>query len=434
MLIRLVHAISFAVRILAQSEQELPGHMSLPNLQHQSDLERISLNWNVGPDMALDNGRLVSKNGVIWSIPRLAGSTNEWTIEYTIRSNGLKSQEGPYSSINDLSFWLVTDSIDEVDDEHIKFDGFRIAVNNHQKSGLKLFTSDGSKLMKADLEDTIGNCLFNYYDSQVPLTVRLSYSSEKNWFKVQVDNNLCLKTDKIKIPTTNPDFRFGITTTSASQEEWELFKLNLWSYVTPDAQDDRALILSSPIRIVKQDGEQQDFNRASLMERGRNQQTEIEGQKAPQGQIAQQWSSYDVLAKISAIESKLQSKDGEISKKYNSLESFIEILKSDISTLKERFTSQQMELLGAIQNTNDMLLAQLKESHYETTQLTKKLDLLLESREETSQFNTFNNKLNPPKSVDTVIYWILIPIVVGVIVAALSIYKLRKEIKRSKLL
>lgn len=422
--------------------QDEPEHLSLPNLLLQDDLDRVALNWELGDDMSLSNGRLVSQNGALWSTPGLAGSSNEWTIEYVFRSNGSRVEEIPNANTNDLSFWLIADPLLEVGKKIDKYDGFRFAVNNQQHSGLKLFNNDGSKTMNNEFEESIGNCLFNYHDSLVPFTVRISYSRSRNWFKVQVDNNLCFKTDKIQIPMGEQDLKFGITTSSASHETWEIFKLNVWSHLTEDAHDDHGLMLETPVEVkAKQQPNEQpaaftpEYNRESLMERVRKQQDALGRQGPPQASVDQNQFGLEILNKLQEMESKLQIGNQPSGNNKDVTNVIIE-LKDDLDKFKLSFVNYQSEMLNTMQKLNDKIISEVREHQYNYADLSKKVELILDNHKETShKLDTQRSREISPSNVsDAIVYWILIPVVIGVIFIVVSIYRLRRDIKHSKLL
>lgn len=443
MLLSIVYGLLLIVKLAIADEHdhELPGHMSLPNLLLQDDIDRIALNWKLSEDMSLSNGRLVSHNGALWSIPRLAGSSNEWTIEYVFRSNGSREAEISSADVNDLSFWLITDPEPEIGKAIDKYDGFRFSVNSKQYSGLKLFNNDGSKAMSNQPEESIGSCLFNYQDSMIPFTVRISYSKPKNWFKIQVDNNLCFKTDKIQIPSGGQDFKFGFTTNSASQETWEIFKLNVWSHLTSDASDDHDLMMELPIEAVKPDSNQETIytpahNRASLLERARKHQNELNRNEPPQLDNDQLQISHRLLKKLNEMEARLQTGNVGSSGDYEDIRNVIKQMKDDISDFKLSFVRYQSEMLNTIQKLNDKVISEVREYQYSNSELNKKIDFLLESHRDTSyKLDTQRTReLNASSISNAFIYWILIPLVIGTILVVISIYRLRRDIKHSKLL
>jgi mannose-binding lectin 1 len=423
---------------------EEPGHLSLPNLMLHKNIDDLALNWKYNGDVKLDTGRLISQNGEFWSIAGLPNTGTSWTVEFIFRSTGTSDNDLAYISQNGLSFWLVND-IDAKSTTNFggpdSFDGFQFLINNHQQPGLKVFNNDGSKKLAGDIDKAIGSCKFQYLDSLVPFTIRISYSAAEHWFKVQVDNNLCFKTNRLQIPTDGPDFKFGFTTSSASSEVWEIFNLNVWSVVTSDAIDDHGLMQGGEVeKIVNADQSEvysPSFNRESLMERNRKYQEE-------NGHLREQvaeGASEEVLKNLQSIRLKLDSivlTDNNLpaQQKIDDVYQSITTLQKDFLEFKRSVGDYQAHLLNTVQRLNEKVISEVRDNQFDTEELVKKVDLLLASHKETSYI--YEKQINAPQETpgitNVIIKWILIPVVIGVTIVIVFIYKLRHEIKHSKLL
>ncbi|MCP8719819.1 MAG: hypothetical protein M5F18_11090, partial [Asgard group archaeon] len=228
------------------SSQVAPNpHYSLPNLLTIDSKTDIN-NWEISENIQFDNGRLLlGQSGSIWNKYKIPTSNKQWTIELVFRSTGLDADKVYLE--NGLTVWLVNDNEGNNIPTNV-FDGFKIEMNNKEQPGLKLYNNDGSQEISTDLNHALGQCKFQYLESNVPFTLRLSYDENK-WFKIQVDNNLCFKTDQVKIPFN--DILFGITSdvSPQSQEQYEILGLKTWEKLTEDATDDHGLMIGDEIKI-----------------------------------------------------------------------------------------------------------------------------------------------------------------------------------------
>jgi mannose-binding lectin 1 len=471
----------FVLIILAHEEHhdfDEPGHMSLPNLLHVNELQDIQLNWETFNDVKYDNGRLVFYNqgGSLWSIPQLANTGSEWTIEVVFRSSGTAAKDLQFSNDNGLSFWLVdpitTEPINAQNTFNFggpsKFDGFQFLFNNKENNGLKIFNSDGSNVLPNSVEKSIGDCGFNYLDSQVPFTLRISYSKEKNWLKVQIDNNVCFKTDKITLPEDISDFKFGITTKSnpSSSEEFELFKLNVWNHLTEDAVDDHGLLADGELKVdvktvVKEkpsvpspDSIIRPGNiRESLMEKNRRFQEHLQGQTFNNHENGVDSSFGDITLKLESLVQAINSLEKSNSNELRTIESQVQDLKiihaqqvevlhglqKSVDEFKSTITEQYSQMLEAVSKLSSKVIGEVREQQYSMEEIGKKVDLLMANHKEISyqykqQGTALDQYSNQSGIANTLIKWILIPVVAVIIVLTVVVSRLRHDIKHSKLL
>ncbi|KAM9886516.1 hypothetical protein OXX69_013726, partial [Metschnikowia pulcherrima] len=108
-----------------------------------------------------------------------------------------------------------------------RFDGLQFLMNNKEYRGLKIFANDGTKDVVNAEANALGGCAVNYLDSMVPFTMRVSYSAARNWFKVQIDNNLCFSTDALSFGDISGKLTLGVSasTNPVSKEYWEVLKM-----------------------------------------------------------------------------------------------------------------------------------------------------------------------------------------------------------------
>lgn len=459
-----------------------PGHLSLPNLLQASNINDLDLTWDVVSNIKLDTGRLVidKNNGGVWSKAHLANTGDEWTIEMVFRSSGTSKNDLAFGDTNGLALWLIDSSNSlPINDRNVdnfggpsQFDGFQFLINTNEKRGLKIFNNDGTKTLKNSIEQSIGDCTFNYLDSLVPFTVRVSYSKLRKWFKVQIDNNLCFKTDKIILPDDLNDFMFGITgnISPSSQEVYEILKLNVWTHLTGDAIDDHALMSDGHLKIEYKTVTAEEPKdtyippsriRESLMERNRKHREEILRQQREAQQQGKEDSKIDLLLndisfKLENLELRLSSMDSSVGSGETSYDTkVLGAQLKDITTIqtqqqealsnlqqsydqfKTTLGHQYAELLQSVSKLNEKVIGEVREHQYSTEELGKKVDLLMSNHKEVAyQYQNGNNefKNNEADLLPSIIRWVLIPVVVGIILLTIVVYRLRHDIKHSKLL
>ncbi|KAG7661018.1 uncharacterized protein J8A68_005538 [[Candida] subhashii] len=473
------------VRSIPKSHPPPPNpQKSLPNLLDISSLSSIPKSlWTPQGAIYFDTGRLLIDNtgsGSIWSQSRL--DKPEWTLEVVFRSTGTH-EDIAFADENQFGIWIV--SVDSKDDGE-RYDGFRILVNNHEKPGLKIFNNDGTANGGRELKDSIGECRFQYLSSQVPYTIRISYSEKRKWFKVQVNNNLCFKTDQIHIPNA---MKYGISgdVNSKSNEKFEVLGIKVWDELIVDAIDDHGLIgADGDVRITEVIQQHAHASkptaspgivRESLMERARRQR-EQEQQNLLQKQqelYQQQQDRQQRLQNIQSqpppnldttqLESKIQSLEQLITALSSTISTQEKLLKAttesflstqndqskqisnianSLKTLEETFTKQSSQLLSAITALNEKVIGEVRQQHYVMGQLTQKVDLLMNNHQEIAQQYNRNQKeererMRAPMVVqkgwmDTLTKWLLIPLVVVMLCLLVVVYRLRHDIKHSKLL
>ena len=439
--------------------------ISLPNLLTIEGISQINNYDSNG--VTFDQGRLLMKHrGVLWSKSFIP--SKEFTTEVVFRSSG-KAEDIQFSD-NGLNIWLLDDAKSKSLDQ---YDGFRFAVNNAETQGLKIFNNDGTNNAENGLDVSIGDCQFRYLESDVPFTLRISYSD--NWFKVQVDNNLCFKTDKIKLPQ-NQNFKLGITSNinSQSQETFEILAIKVWDKLTEDALDDHGLMVDGELKVdvkkvvdnsqLNEDPVRPNIVRESLMERARKHREEME--KSQQQQQQQQGGSDQsgdlllILNKLSHLEylvndlpksvnppSSSNDQDGQIDGlilSQSDINNAIKETRDTIRELKETFVQQYAQLLQAVSDLNHKVIGEVREQQYGMEEIGKKVDLLMnEHKEVQHQYRKQNDQLGQKSThdvtrsdstLDKMIKWFFIPLMIVLLALVVFVYRLRHDIKHSKLL
>ncbi|RLV90185.1 Protein EMP47 [Spathaspora sp. JA1] len=457
-----------------------PGPLSLPTLLDITEISQLSSKWLTFGNIRYDVGRLlidsstvksIQGQGAIWSKTDL--SDNEWTIEYIFRTSGT-TRDLTYSDINGLSLWLVDSdtfktphlNYDNFGGPH-SYDGFQILVSNEGKPGVKIFNNDGSKPGSHKIKDSVGNCQFHFLDSSVPFTVRVSYSEKKKWFKVQVDNNLCFKTNKILLPKKS-NFKFGITgkVAKASHETYEILGLKVWDHLTEDAIDDHGLLSDgdsdgdTATVVVTKPSEPTGPSqlRQSLLDRARKHREEEANKKKQGPQPSPPAKSHTPAGDMRDINSKLEKLESlvnllqldinrqqpqfvDFNQKQVSQKQTLDSISQSVTELKTTFTEQYTNLLSAVAQLNQKVIGEVREQHYGMQELSKKVDLLMANHKEVKyqyeqEKQDLRARTNDKRTafMDTLISWILVPLVIILLFLLVIVYRLRHDIKHSKLL
>ncbi|CAH2351945.1 protein Emp47p [[Candida] railenensis] len=455
---------------------EVPSHLSLPNLLTISSQSDLDSNWELYDNIRLDTGRLLigTGGGSIWSIPGLENSGNEWTIELVVRSSGTAKRDLKFRDQNHLALWLTTDKVTNNAFGGGNFDGFQIALSNKNTQGLKVFSNDNSKFIDGSVAQSVGSCDFPFLDSSIPFTIRVSYSKTRgNWFKVQVDNNVCFKTYTMTIPNGPDDLRFGVTgkIATASEEEYEILKLNVWTHLTEDAIDDHGFLGDGALAEVAPQKEEVDHIRPSqiresLMQKTRKAKQEMEEKQAYESRLQNGGRFEETLNSLSSqIDAIINKIDGvgkqqptvisSTSSTYDSkvIHAHLEEIKTtqsqqghalqsvrdDIVDFKSTLTQQLSQLLSALQKLNERVIGEVREQQYGMEELSKKVDLLMANHKEVAY--QYQQGLKGGQEGEdfldkfiSKIKWILIPLCIGFMLITGFLYRLRSEIKHAKLL
>lgn len=442
-------------------ELDEPGHMSLPNLLTLEDSSKLDLGWELADNIRLDTGRLLigTGGGSLWLAAGLAGSAREWTVEMTFRSTGVSERDLAFRDHNSLSLWFTSEKVAGAGN----FDGIRVALSNKQTKGLKIYMNDGTKFINDNVvSSSVGSCDFNFLDSTIPFTVRVSYSAAKKWFKVQVDNSLCFKTDSITIPESMGDLRFGITADVAtqSQEEYEIFNLNVWNQLTGDAIDDHALMGDGSVIEERVPGNEDHTSpgtiRQSLMERNKaaRETMQQQQQNGAGGNGFAESTERALLSLSSQIESivnkidkfdssydtkVLLTKFDDLSNTQLTQRQSVEEIREELVSFKSTLTQQFAQLLAAISKLNERVIGEVREQQYGMEEVGKKVDLLMNHHKEVA-YQYQKEKDSEPSQDDFIdrliskMKWFLIALCIVVMFLATFVYRLRHDIKHSKLL
>lgn len=443
--------VRIAIGIVPDSVTSI-GKLSLPNLLEIKDIFELESGWSFYNSIKFDTGRLlISKlGGSIWSKNRLTTADDEWTIEFMFRSSG-KTQDLVFTETNGLSLFLVqSPNIKDYSNfgGPSEFDGFQFLMNNKEKQGLKIYVNDGTKRIENRLDNAIGNCEFPYINSQIPFTIRVSYSKSQGIFKVQMDNNLCFRTDKIVIPSSSYHIGVAGNISPASEEVFEVFLLNYWDHLTEDAIDDHGLISDGELKVSvrkivdgqgEEEGEEEQQNkfhspsavRESLMERNRKFMEQLQEEAEAENSGSE-----------TAVFAKLVKQNEFIVSKLESMEATIGNLKipvtdssaSSFEEFKTTLSRQYVELLESIAKLNQKVIGEVREQQSTIDELTRKMDVLMANHKELNFQTKESSKVNTYEGTGNALRFTLFVIIIILVVLAIGFYRLRRDVKHSKLL
>lgn len=453
-------------RIVQQSaEDALPGPLSLPNLLDVENVDQLTPNWAVSGGMRLDAGRLVVADGAgaLWSTRPLANSKLDWTVELVFRASELEDVDAHnYYDSNGFSLWLL-DAAPPGDTLNFggprRYDGLQFLVNNKGSKSLKIFANDGSKDAVNAHEHALGGCDINYLDSTVPFSLRVSYLALQKWFKVQIDNNLCFKTEAVTFNNIAGDLYFGASssTKAESKEYWEIMKLDVYDSLTADAIDDHGIISGGSIKYVTVTNDAQPTstpqqNRNSLMEKTRQLREQLTRNLNTQQRVQFDSAQFDSLlgeiaSKLAGLEAMLNkvddSKVGELANAVKEIKSIqneqlavLGELKNTYDNFESLLATQYKEMLQSIGALHEEVIEEIKSHQKEVHGISSKVDLLMSNHKEIRDQYALDsaNDTDISQFFNAVVKWVLFPIVIGIAALAAFVYRLRKDIKHSKLL
>lgn len=435
----------------------------LPNLVKLNSLNELSPDWSVKGNMVLEEGRLIVKDGSgsIWSRDALSNTKDDWTIEVVFRnSENVEVEDHLYFDSNGFSFWLIESNLPQNSENFggpKSYEGFQFLFNNKEGRGLKIFANDGTKAPQNSKADALGECDINYLDSLIPFTLRLSYSGQNKVFKVQVDNNLCFRTEKISLANVKNDFIFGVSASvdAKSQEYWELIKLDSYNEVTEDAIDDHDLIKEGLVQMVTvtqtddsqptehSNAEQPNFNRKSLMEK-----TNDGGSSVDFSQVSAH--IVEITNKLNVLENSLGKFDNsEVSELSSALQEVKKVQSEQLAVLLDMrkthedfqalLRSHFKEMVSSVGVLHQKVIDEIKVHQMETHNIEDKVDLLMANhktilKQYMEYAGEMKGKNDSSEFFSVVVKWVSLPFFILMAGLSLLVYRLRKDIKHSKII
>lgn len=443
-------------------QNQNPGPQSLPNLLDLTLESDLASGWSLQGNMHLEEGRLVVKkdSGSIWANSLMDNSRDEWTVEVVFRnSEQVEVDDHLFYDTNGFALWILDASTQMLSDfENFggprRFDGFQFLINNKDKRGLKIYANSGDKDTENKPENSVGGCDINYLDSMVPFTLRVSYLASQNWFKVQIDNNLCFKTEAITFAKIKGKLRLGVSasTNEVSKEYWEVMKLNIYPYLTEDAIDDHGIITGGTIKRVTITKTATPTagpaaTRQSLMEKTRefqeNHNRDTKGHLHKEDFDAFSGALSTKLEAVKELIEKIDtSKVAELAGAVDEMKKIqmqqLEVLadmRSAYGNFEKLLASQYKEMGQSLSVLHEEVIKKIKEHQFDMNTIGDKVDVLMANHKDLLDHYKSLTKSNAGSEVfGVIVKWVLLPLVIGIAVLALFVYRLRKDIKHSKLL
>ncbi|CCE66171.1 hypothetical protein TPHA_0P00130 [Tetrapisispora phaffii CBS 4417] len=392
------------------------------SLSYLLGVKKIPPTWVSGDGTVLEEGRIVltpkkSSKGSLWSrsVYQLKDS---FTMEWTFRSvNYFGDSKGG------ISFWFISDSVPHADKSLYngpqKYEGFQMLVDNKSKfkSTLHVLLNDGSETFKEDDIHlrAIGKCLLSYQDQSVPSTIRLSYSSQDNLFKVQVNNKVCLQTSKVKLPKGN--YFIGVTAANYNNDEsFEILQMKMHDVLTEESLIPNVNQMPQPQLLTK------------IVDKATGNEKLVT--KAKFDSKSKQFSSNEIYKKLDKIEGKILGNDiSNLEEMLTELMKTQELLASSIGKLAEQFGSHTVQ---KAQNPNDGSID--PEKYKDIFALNEKLEKMIADQQKLRDSASHNNNTSHLDSIVNKLTLFLIPLIIFMCVMTYYTIKIKQELLKTKLL
>lgn len=236
---------------LATAVTELT-QLSLVNLVTIESINDIAANWEPHGVAEYEEGRIILtpkpkviatndegfEYGALWT-SKGSSNLNSFTTELTLRSLG-----GVGYTDAGISLFIVDEGVDVNDVSNFGgpsvFKGVQVVLN-HDKvfgAGIRVYLNDGRKLDMS--KDFIGAYLNEYQGSNVPMTLKVSYSDK--FFKITSDNKLLFETDQVNLSALlNGGVKIGVSAQSKKKfelnEQFEILRLVTYDSVTNEMKE-----------------------------------------------------------------------------------------------------------------------------------------------------------------------------------------------------
>ncbi|MCJ1399093.1 hypothetical protein MMC11_002295 [Xylographa trunciseda] len=177
-----------------------------------------------------------NKRGSLWTDVKV--SQREWVADFEFRVTG------PEHGGGNLQLWYAKEGRPGIGTSSVytveKFEGLVLVIDMHggQAGSIRGFLNDGSTDFKNHhhLESlAFGHCDYSYRNLGRPSKLQLKQDS--SGFEVNVDGNLCFRSDKVLLPSDN---YFGITAASSdTPDSFEIYKFVLSTTATYAREEPR---------------------------------------------------------------------------------------------------------------------------------------------------------------------------------------------------
>lgn len=415
------------------------GHV-IPNNNEDSIIEEQSLSQiykltSIPKDQfitdgstILDEGRIVltpkqNSKGSLWLKSPLSIESGSFSLEWTFRSFNYRG-----FSTGGLSFWILND--DKISDKSLfngpaTFNGLQILVDNSGQFGgaLRSQLNDGSQTFNKDTMNTnsFGSCLMAYQETSVPSTLRITYDiNDNNLLKVQIDNQICFQTRKIKLmDSQSKKFTIGVTADNGADntESFEILKFQAFSKANQASRLPNIKSMSQA-QLVTQ------------MTNSKTGETKSIDKKKFDAERNNEFSNYDLFHKLNKLEGDILVNDiRPLNQKMDS------IIKTQEGLMK--FMDHFVGTMNT-KDSNDDAITKDKKEFKDFLSMNSKLESLLEEQEQIRETNKKIGQLTLNDThVDDVISnlkMILIPVGIILCVMIYFTFSTQQYIKKQKYL
>ncbi|KAF2835695.1 putative lectin family integral membrane protein [Patellaria atrata CBS 101060] len=305
------------------------------------------------------------KRGALWT--DVALNHEEWDVLFEFRATG------PERGSGNLQVWLVSDADRQssVGMKSIytigKFDGLALVIDQYAWRGgtIRGFLNDGTVSYRDhhNVDNmAFGNCDYAYRN--LGRFSRLQIKQTNNMFQVAIDDKLCFKSDKIKIPT---GYYFGISAASAEN---------------PDSFEIHRFVASTTASHTRE--EPQHHNAGQAEHHAPDQPSKFE-RRTPEDEHQQQVSPHDTIPRelpdvaagtiksqqdqFADLHNRLQIIDRHVQHLYREIDSLNKALETsheDIIThiIAGRHTDHTESRLQVLQNTVDNIKKDIEGKDY----------------------------------------------------------------------
>ncbi|CDK28729.1 unnamed protein product [Kuraishia capsulata CBS 1993] len=381
-------------------------------------------------------------DGALWTAhPQQLG---KFTTEFTLRSVGNYGKTGA-----ELDIFLV----ESISDDLATFTGIKIQIDSNGETGsaIKSYLSDGSSVH--DSNKFFSSCLFAYQGSQVPMIVKLSYDLKT--LKLTIDNKICFESDQIKLDLGK--IHLGVVGSSPKDvlkyEQFEVLKLKTYDEVW--AEDSQQLLpQAKPVSNVQLFREQQQRLREKSQESLESKEThdskdspydtlvnellaKLDSLGTGSGAASQSnlvnMNTNKQLTEITKVIKVLQEKHNDLSQTLTLLVQSVLKVEAKVNAL-EGASSDYLGRMGSFDTRllqfNSFMNFQKEANGVELSKLNSILGILQDLEGHGKQ-DKFHDKID---SLSSFMKFVLIPIFIVLIVLFMAVYRLRNDIKHSKIL
>lgn len=374
---------------------------------------------------------------------------DSWTLETIFRAPGKKSTNGGGA-------FALKYTKETTDDVYQAFDGLNVVVDSESALGgaVHVYLSDGSEALETikkeeRYEKALGSCLLTYDDSDVPNTLRIAYYSDK--LVVQINNRVCLKTSKVKLPS---NYKVSVNAASGSgNERFELLKLKTYSGVISEILDNDGLSAPQPQVVTEfvqldNDGEvvdkkvvKQEPETATHHSEPTTHNIKFDSQILHAIESIQK-SNDELVENFSSMQSKLlamssgsdngkvdfsyleeqNKKLKQISNQVSQLSTKLDDVSSRLTTLESNTRLELSKVVGSVNELSAKNIEQLRDNEHSVTELSKKIDFLILSEKDRA-------KLTPVTDVVHGLKLLIIPVLAVSVALCFFAYRLRHDIK-----